>query len=69
MEKLTVEAFDNRGTKEVPFGYVYFSDNTRMVVGVADNVTTLMSGQWGGNTEEHIQLAADYLKEQGFKLH
>lgn len=46
--KLKVEEFDNRGTEEVPFGWVVFSDNTRVGVGFENGSTTVFPGNWGG---------------------
>ena len=52
---LRVMAADNRGTAEVPFGYIYFNDNTRI---------NYSADILNGNTVEHIELAIEYLKER-----
>lgn len=57
---LEVTEIDNRGNDDVPFGYVYFNDDSR--VGYADTPETrkhygLFPSNHGGNTPEHFHLA------------
>ena len=69
MARLKVESHENRGTVEQPFGFVYFTDDSR--VGYAPGIKEteesdgLFSGNWGGNTPTHFALAFKYLKEKG----
>jgi len=48
-------AADNRATPEVPYGYIYFSDNTR--------IDYYAEGAFPGS-DEHIELAIAYLREK-----
>lgn len=65
---------DNRGDEETQFGFVYFSDGTR--IGYAPGAVTdripdfpgLFPGNWGGNTDTHFRLATEYLTEKGVDL-
>ncbi len=66
---------DNRGDNEVPYGYVYFDDGTR--VGYAnilenehDNgiFPTHDSVWWKAATDtKHFRMAAEYLRDQKVK--
>ena len=55
---LTITQVDNRGDDSVPYGYVYFSDGSR--IGYAD--FRLCGGEftlfqsWGAPTEVHMSL-------------
>lgn len=65
---------DNRGTDDVPYGFVYFSDGLRVAYTgnrVGDEYGTTMtyeitdtSGGWGPVTETHRRLAGAYLRNQ-----
>jgi hypothetical protein len=65
---------DNRGDKETQFGFVYFSDGTRIGYApgaVRDRIPGfpgLFPGTWGGNTDAHFRLASEYLTAKGVNL-
>lgn len=61
--KLKVELHDPRGSKEVPYGFINFNDDTRVVYNGED----VWEGNWGTVTEKHFQLAREYLAEKGVK--
>ncbi len=67
---LKVEYFENRGSEDTPFGYVYFNDETRLgyAPGVEENQSThgLFAANWGGNTPEHFRLAREFLTKQDY---
>lgn len=53
-----VEGVDNRGTEEVPFGFVYFKD-TR--IGFASLHGVFKSNGWG-STNRHLVATIEHLK-------
>lgn len=62
ISELTVTGTDNRGTDEVPYGFVYFSDGKRVVYSGTD--VHEGTGGWEPVTEEHRELAREYLSPQ-----
>ena len=58
---------DNRGDDEHPFGFVYFSDNMRVIYTSTkhgDGIRYTIgegSGGWGEITDAHRRIAAEYL--------
>lgn len=65
--RLKVDTVDNRGSADVPFGYVYFSDGSR--VGYAPGAEhELFAGNWAEVTVQHLRLAHQYLAEHGVKF-
>jgi hypothetical protein len=71
--RLKVTSHDNRGSRHVPYGFVYFSDGKRCVFSghydgsEADRLKEGVSngtGGWEAVTEAHLILARQYLKEQ-----
>jgi prolyl oligopeptidase PreP (S9A serine peptidase family) len=63
---LSVSSVENRGGDEVAWGFVYFSDDTRVAYntnmgGVQEGVT----GGWDEVTPEHVKLAVAALNEMG----
>ncbi len=66
MATLKVTSYENRGTKAVPFGYVYFNDDTRM--GFAQDRGVFVAN-WGGGTSRHVEMALAALKEVGIDLY
>lgn len=63
--ELTVVNYDNRGGAEVAYGYVYFSDGTRVAYTSLDGVAADATGGWEPITDRHEQLAKVYLAAQG----
>lgn len=65
---LKVESIDNRGDNEVPYGFVYFSDNARVVYAYTPGGEThgahKESGGWGPVTDTHVRLANKALAER-----
>lgn len=64
MSVIGVEWHDNRGTDEVAFGFVYFTDGKRVAYTSSGGVTG-SSGGWGILFPEHVEAATNYLKEKG----
>lgn len=67
---LQVESHDNRGTDEVPYGFVYFNDNKRVSYAAHPDTAggprvTGGTGGWSPITRTHVRLATNYLIEQG----
>lgn len=62
---LTVESIENRGNSEVAFGFVYFSDGTRVAYTSTDGVRKDVTGGWDEIADEHVSLAQAALKEKG----
>ena len=58
---LDVEDHDNRGTKEVPYGFIYFNDGTRVTY--AGTEVHDGTGGWDPITEQHRKLAQEYLDD------
>lgn len=65
MSTLQATSHDNRGSDEVPFGFVYFNDDRR--VAYAHKVT-FGTGGWPRVTAEHVRLAQQYLTAHGISL-
>lgn len=66
---IKVTSIDNRGTHAVPFGYVYFDDDTRVSYAFREGIIMIMNGNWGGNTQEHKRVAKSaILKEFPHKV-
>lgn len=55
---------DNRGTTEVPFGFVYFSDHTRVGYTGTKGADAAMTGGWETVTPDHVEVADRYLNEK-----
>lgn len=65
MEDLHVTLVDNRGNAECPFGYVYFSDATRVAFAdfrSSDGALEFAPG-WGVTGPEHTVLATDAISD------
>jgi hypothetical protein len=63
--KLKITSFENRGSMEVPYGWLYFNDGTRMGYhpgGRQADADGLYEGDWGGCTELHQRLAREYVR-------
>jgi hypothetical protein len=60
---MNVTGYDNRGTTEVPFGFVYFDDGRRVVY-TSDGVSN-GTGGWDPITPAHNAAAAAYLHRHG----
>jgi hypothetical protein len=58
---IEVTGYDNRGSQDVPFGYVYFADGTRVCYAQGD----VWEGNWGSVANEHFIAAAAFLAERG----
>jgi hypothetical protein len=63
--------YDNRGTREHPFGYVYFNDGTRLGFAPSAKVRdphplagkfNLFITNWGGLTGSHFKAAEKLLE-------
>lgn len=61
--RLAITHAENRGSKEVPFGFIYFNDDLRVLY--ADG--KLRDTNWGEVTEQHYRMAKEFLREQGVK--
>ena len=68
---LAATHYDNRGSPDVPYGFVYFNDDTRIGYPAFDNDKPIdgstFDGNWGGNTARHHELAKAYLRKRGVK--
>lgn len=64
MANLAVECIDMRGTDRVPYGYVEFSDGTRVGF-TPDLEAEIWPSNHGDITLEHFRLAANILVEKG----
>lgn len=66
MTAITATHHDNRGTEDVPFGFVYFDDGKRCAyargVGEHDGVST-GTGGWPEVGMDHVHEAQRYLRE------
>lgn len=69
LQNPVVSYSENRsGDNENPFGYVYFTDNTRVGYSpglTGDNYAELWPGNWGPTTSLHLRLAGKHLQEEG----
>ena len=73
---LKVRAVDNRGTKDVPYGYVYFNDDSTRLgfsPSQAGNAGArsiewhgLFEANWDGATEEHFIAAKEYFDNNSY---
>lgn len=60
----TVERYDNRGG--IGFGYVYFSDGTRVGWDGDGGVWECnKNATWGPTNQKHLRLAEEFLRERG----
>lgn len=69
MAQVKVESYDNRGTPTEPFGFVYFSDGTR--VGYTPKLERgkeLWAGNWGPVDHRHMRAAYRFLTEKGVEF-
>lgn len=64
MTELAVSAVDNRGTDDIPFGYILFNDHSRIGYASGEPAGRLIPGDWGGNTDDHIDLAYAALRDK-----
>ncbi len=73
---LTVTGVHNRGTMEVPYGFIYFSDDTRLgfAPGQAGTMNVrskewhgLFDSNWDGTTERHFELAKEYFDNNSYR--
>ena len=67
---LAIEGHDNRGTADCPFGYVYFTDGSRLsfapgTSGLGNPLGLFPSKGWGSPKTDHYRLATAYLNEKG----
>lgn len=63
-DTLHVINHDNRGTVEVPFGFVYFNDHTRVGYTGTKGADATLTGGWETVTPDHVEVADRYLYEQ-----
>lgn len=68
MTTLTAVSYDNRGTSESAFGFVYFSDDRRVAYATNHGVVQDSTGGWAAVTTRHVTLAQEYLKDQGVPM-
>lgn len=67
-QRFQVIGIDHRGSKRVPFGFVMFSDDTRVVFSTKEGERgTLAPSNWGDVTQEHFNLAMKALKRDNVK--
>jgi hypothetical protein len=62
---LVVSSFDNRGTEDHPFGFVYFTDGARIAYGA---YVVAGSGGWGETTPAHVVAAVAHLNANGLDI-
>lgn len=65
---LAVTGHDNRGTEDVPYGFVYFNDDRRVAYTSEHGVVERATGGWGVVSAAHVKAAKDYLKSEGVKI-
>jgi hypothetical protein len=63
---LKVDGIDNRGTNEVPYGFVYFTDGLRVNFAKGRGVGS--GSNWGAVSSRHRKLAQDALAAAGIVL-
>lgn len=74
---LEVESWENRGTDDTPFGYVYFSDGSRVGFSNAEGHDDVWEPRTNGGgkfmavTPAHLRKARELLRDEGIleKLH
>lgn len=67
---LKITHHDNRGSEDAPFGYVYFTDGTRLAFaphtsGLSNPLGLFPSKGWGPVNKAHYEVATAYLAGQG----
>ena len=60
---LRVKSWENRGTKKIPWGFVYFNDGNRVVF--ADG--NVRPSNWAAVTNQHLRLAKEALTTEKVK--
>lgn len=64
---LNITHHDTRGTEDVPFGFVYFNDNSRVIY--ANGKVRIYQGPyWEPARFTHVNKAIQYLKKQFPKI-
>lgn len=63
---LTVDEIENRGSSEVPFGFVYFSDGLRVPFSQTNGIGH--GSNWGPVSERHRTIAREALTAAGIVL-
>lgn len=58
---MNVIGHDNRGTVDVPFGFVYFDDNSRVIYASNAGIHTCQGPYWKSSTHMHVNKAKAYL--------
>lgn len=59
---LKAESYENRGSTENPFGYVYFTDGTRVSYNSSGEIH---GANWGPTSPKHHELARKMLVAEG----
>lgn len=67
---LKITEHDNRGTEADPFGYVYFTDGTRLAFaphtsGLSNPLGLFPVRGWGPVNKNHYEVATAYLTDKG----
>lgn len=61
---LEAESYENRGSAEHAFGYVYFTDGTRVLY-VTTPEKVISGANWGPTGPTHKRLARELLEAEG----
>ena len=59
-----VSGYDNRGSEEVPLGFVYFDDDVRVGYSPGSE-REIWPGNWGTVEMWHLEAARDFLATKG----
>lgn len=62
---IQVTGYENRGDAKTQYGFVYFSDDTRVAYTSFSGVEGDATGGWGAISEQHVKAATEYLTAQG----
>lgn len=63
--ELAVESYDNRSSEECKFGFVYFTDGTRVLYRTVDGQNEIHGANWGPTYQRHHDLARKTLVAEG----
>lgn len=66
--KLEVAYYDNRGTNDVAYGFVYFSDDSRVLYASGKTIRPYKGPCWTPATMRHVEIARDFLSRQGIQV-
>jgi hypothetical protein len=61
---MRVTYHDNRGDDKIPYGFVYFDDDSRVVYASNEGVSPFDGPYWNLATSVHVNKAIEYLNLQ-----